>query len=122
LAIKRSADRKSTSRGNRSELSNNAEGKLRHIVCPHRKKSLVAYVMVRCRRRARATGVRALAGDAVGSGNVTVSDVVLTKTKAGADVGVNARYDMDLSGTTDVSDVEFAKVAVASPAREALSP
>lgn len=66
--------------------------------------------------------VRALVGDATGSGDITLSDAILTKTKIGAGIASNARYDMDLPGTINITDAEFAKARVNSPARKALCP
>ena len=40
--------------------------------------------------------VRALEGDATGSGDVMLSDAILTKTKATLPVASNVRYDMNL--------------------------
>src|SRR6185295_19945490 len=42
--------------------------------------------------------VRVLVGDTTGSGDVKLSDAVLTKAKIGAAVASNARFDIDLSG------------------------
>jgi hypothetical protein len=66
--------------------------------------------------------VRALVGDATGSGDVKLSDAILTKVKIGAAIATNARYDMNLDGSITNADALFAKAAVASPARKALCP
>jgi len=66
--------------------------------------------------------VRALVGDATGSGDVNLSDVILAKLRIGAAITANARFDMDLSGAINISDAEFAKAHVTSPGRKALCP
>lgn len=66
--------------------------------------------------------VRALLGDATGSGDATLSDAILTKTKTGAVLATNVRYDMDLSDTINITDAEFAKGRVNSPSHKSICP
>lgn len=67
--------------------------------------------------------VRALAGDATGSGEITLSDAVATKARAGQAVASNARFDMNLDGAITVAgDALYAKARVFSPSRKALCP
>ncbi len=65
--------------------------------------------------------IRALEGDATGSGDVTLSDAILTTLNAGQPVASHARFDMNLDGAVSVAgDALFAKARVASPSRKAL--
>jgi hypothetical protein len=66
--------------------------------------------------------VRALAGDATGSGVITLSDALLVNASAGAAVNAAPAKDLDLSGAIDAADALFAKNRVSSPARQALCP
>ncbi len=66
--------------------------------------------------------VRALMADTTGSGDVTLSDAIVTQVRAGAALSGDARFDIDLSGTIDGADVLLAKSRVTSPARQSLCP
>jgi hypothetical protein len=56
--------------------------------------------------------VRSLVGDATMSGDVTLSDVVFTRLRAGAPVLANPQYDINLDGSVSVGDALVAKSQV----------
>ena len=68
--------------------------------------------------------IRTLAGDATGSGDVTLSDALLIAVQAvaGTSVGSAPQFDVNADGAIDGQDALAAKARVTSPAAGALCP